>query len=133
MNSEQVVCVQFVKKKQEDVKNFKEKANETFIKFSSYNSDKHIDTIKYLHNFINSEKFLDIIINYNNEGSYKETILNITSEQWYLFCTDINFRNLFIKKEEYEKIQNLKKELDEIQKINDKLYDELNKFRMSKP
>ena len=98
------------------MKNFKEKANETFIKFSSYNSDKHIDTIKYLHNFINSEKFLDIIINYNNEGSYKETILNITSEQWYLFCTDINFRNLFIKKEEYEKIQNLKKELDEIQK-----------------
>jgi len=114
-------------------KSFEEKANEAFIKFSSYNSDKHIDAIKYLHNFINSEKFLDIIINYNNEGSYKEIIVKLTREQWYLFCTDINFRNLFIKKEEYEKIQILKKELDEVRERNIQLYDELNKFRMSKP
>jgi hypothetical protein len=114
-------------------KGFEEKANEAFIKFSSYSSDKRIDTIKYLHNFINGEKFLDVMINYNNEGSYKEIIVKLTCEQWYLFSTDINFRNLFIKKEEYEKIQILKKELDETRERNIQLYDELNKFRMSKP
>ena len=46
---------------------------------------------------------------------------------------DINFKNLFIEKEEYEKIQILKKELEEIWKTNDELYEELNKFRISTP
>ena len=84
-------------------KSKEEKANEAFIKFSSYNSDKYIDTIKYLYNFINDINILDIIINYNVEGSYKEKILKLTCEQWYLFHMDINFKNLFIEKEEYEK------------------------------
>ena len=84
-------------------KSKEEKANEAFIKFSSYISDKYIDTIKYLYNFINDINFLDIIINYNIEGSYKEKIHKLTCEQWYLFHMDINFKNLFIEKEEYEK------------------------------
>jgi hypothetical protein len=109
-----------------------EKANKAFVKFSSFNNDEHINTISYLYNYINSNDFLDKIINYKKEDSNKEEIIKIKCQIWYIYLKDVSFKSLYISKEEYEKIKILSAELEETKNKNEELLNELHNFRKEK-
>jgi hypothetical protein len=80
-------------------KNNHEMAQNAFVKLEEYKNNNDIDTIKYLHSYIDSDDLVQIILSYvaeKKEYTIEEKVLKMKNSWWFLYHTDLTFRSLFV-------------------------------------